>query len=335
MNAAAASEYNGYLYDAKGSVKGTIQVKVGKLGKGDMASVKATVIVGSSKKALKGADGGKAKILADGPTEIGLSGGEPCSVLLGADALSGVYGAYFIEGSRNFFASKDKIEQGRANGILDKWLGPVNVVSEGGVVTVTIAKKGKAKVKGTLANGTKVSANAVFLVGEEWRCVPVVAPKANLSFSLWLSRDGRTAAVEGLGDDVLVGRAGALGADAKFHVDKTAALWSQIQGEVLTEYLPDGIPVRQDGKKWVLPKAGKIVFKNGEIDESKKGDNAAALKLTYKAADGSFKGSFKAYAIVDGKLKATTVNVTGVMVNGVGYGTATVKGNGSVSVTIE
>ena len=315
-------------------MKGTIQVKVGKLGKGDMASVKATVIVGSSKKALKGADGGKAKILADGPTEIGLSGGEPCSVLLGADALSGVYGAYFIEGSRNFFASKDKIEQGRANGILDKWLGPVNVVSEGGVVTVTIAKKGKAKVKGTLANGTKVSANAVFLVGEEWRCVPVVAPKANLSFNLWLSRDGTKAAAPEV-SGAHVGKAGVLAGKSAFHIAKQAELWAQIPGAVLTEYLPDGIPVSQEGKKWVLPKAGKIALKNGEVDESKKGDNAAALKLTCKAKDGSFKGSFKAYAVVGGKLKATTVNVAGVMINGVGYGTATVKGKGAVEVTIE
>ena len=35
------------------------------------------------------------------------------------------------------------------------------------------------------------------------------------------------------------------------------------------------------------------------------------LKLTYKAKDGSFKGSFRVYALVDGKIKACSANVTG------------------------
>jgi hypothetical protein len=103
----------------------------------------------------------------------------------------------------------------------------------------------------------------------------------------------------------------------------------------MTDYLPDGVSVTQSGKKWVLPKAGKIAMKKGVVDDSKKGDNPAALKISYKAADGSFKGSFKAYADVGGKLKTTTVNVTGVMIDGVGYGTATIKKVGSVPVSIE
>ena len=36
-----------------------------------------------------------------------------------------------------------------------------------------------------------------------------------------------------------------------------------------------------------------------------------------------------------GKPKATTVNVTGVLVDGVGYGAATVKKVGGVSVKVE
>ena len=74
--------------------------------------------------------------------------------------------------------------------------------------------------------------------------------------------------------------------------------------------------------------------KDGTVDASKLGENPSALKLTYKASDGSFKGSFKTYADLNGRPKATTVKVVGVLVNGVGYGTATVKG-GSAPVTIE
>ena len=49
------------------------------------------------------------------------------------------------------------------------------------------------------------------------------------------------------------------------------------------------------------------------------------LKLTYRQKDGSFKGSFKAYAVANGKLKGYTVSVAGVMVGNVGHGTATLK----------
>ena len=91
----------------------------------------------------------------------------------------------------------------------------------------------------------------------------------------------------------------------------------------------------QKGTKWTLPKAGKVVYKDGAVDGSKLGENPSALKLTYKAKDGCFKGSFKVYADNGGKLKATTVNVTGVVINGVGYGTATIKKVGSVPVKVE
>ena len=90
------------------------------------------------------------------------------------------------------------------------------------------------------------------------------------------------------------------------------------------------------GAKWTLPKAGKVAYLRGttDVDEAKLLENPSALKLTYTAKTGAFKGSFKAYADVGGKPKGTTVKVTGVLVNGVGYGTATVKGD-SAAVTVE
>ena len=342
----AASEYNGYLYNANtGAVAGSIQVKVGKPGKDGKAAVKATVVIGAAKKSLK-ADGGKAAIAADGPTTMRLVGGESCEVTLGAEGLSGSYGSYLIDGARNFFTSKDKGEQGAANVILEKWIGAVNVAwrEEGAArsviapyqtLSVTIGKKGKAKVAVTLANGTKATANAQMLVGEEWLCVPVVVTKkASLAFTLWLPRTGGEAVVTGLGDDVVAGKPGSLKADAKFRIDADA--FSAAWGQRALPYLPDGMAVTQSGAKWTLPKAGKVQkAKDGTIDTSKLGDNPSGLKLTYKAKDGSFKGSFKVYADNAGKLKATTVNVSGVVIDGIGYGTATVKNVGSVEVGIE
>jgi hypothetical protein len=104
---------------------------------------------------------------------------------------------------------------------------------------------------------------------------------------------------------------------------------------VIADYIPDGAKVTSNGGKWVLPKAGKVVYKNGAVDESKLGENPSGLKLTYKAKDGSFKGSFKVYSVNGGKLKATSVNVAGVVINGIGHGTATIKKVGGVPVTVE
>ena len=332
-----ASEYNGYLYDEKsGDAKGTIQVKVGKPNnKTGLAAVSATVVVGAKKVTLKAADKGKAAIASDGPTAVELAGkgAEACEVVLGADGLVGSYGAYAIDGARNFFASKDKGEVSEANGVLSKWLGSFMVVWDGGSLSVSVAAKGKVKVSGALANGTKVTANTVLLVGEEWSCISVAAQKANLAFVLWLSHDGKTIEAEGLGDGVLVGKPGTLANGAAFRIDAVA--FASVFGQTMLPYLPNGVPVERKGTKWTLPKAGKVVYKNGAVDESKLGENPCGLKLTYKAKDGTFKGSFKVYAEVKGKPKATTVNVSGFMLNGVGYGTATVKGKGSVAVTIE
>ena len=340
-----ASVYDGCLYDrTTGALMGTIQVKVGKakLDKKTQAfaaSVKATVTgMDGKKKTLKAADKGKAAISSDGPTTIALSGGEACEVILGAEGMTGFYGSYAIDGARNFFTSKDKVEQGAANSVLARWIGPVNVVWSGGSASVSIGKKGKAKATVTLADGTKATASGQLLVGEKWLCVPVAATKkAKLAFILWLPRDGGGVVVEGLPADAVAGRPGAFKPGAKFRVSKTAALWSRIPGRVLADYLPDGTPVAANGAKWTLPKAGKVAYLRGtaDIDETKLLDNPAALKLSYKAKDGSFKGSFKVYAEVDGRLKATTVKVAGVMVDGVCHGTATVKKIGYAAIAIE
>ena len=61
------------------------------------------------------------------------------------------------------------------------------------------------------------------------------------------------------------------------------------------------------------------------VDTSKGKTNRSGLKLSYTPKTGLFKGSFKVYALESSKLKKYTVNVTGVVVNGAGYGQATMK----------
>ena len=339
---ALASVYDGYLY-RNGSLAGTIQVKVGKPNtKTGLATVKATVVgTDGNKKTLRAADRGKVKLASNGPSTVSLVGGDTCVVTLGAKGMGGTYGNYEIDGGLNVFTSKDAADKAVAAGVLGKLQGAVNVAwrlagdgSPYHTLSVTIAAKGKAKVVGTLADGTKVSAKGQLVVGEEWCCVPVVYAKrgVNLRFAVWLPMNAlaaRSTRAVGL-PDAIVGKPGTLKDGATFR------LGASLGDAKYSAYLPDGLPVT-GGARWTLPRAGKVVYAKGTttVDAAKAGENPSALKLTYKAKDGTFKGSFKAYADVGGKPKATTVKVTGVLVNGVGYGTATAQKSGGVAVKVE
>ena len=123
----------------------------------------------------------------------------------------------------------------------------------------------------------------------------------------------------------------------------------------LEDLLPDGEPVTALGGKWKFAKATSVKWakpKKGAatpdifdadsgkgliVDTSAGKTNVSGLKLTYTPKKGTFKGSFKVYALEgEGKarkLKKYTVNVSGVVVGGVGYGVATCK-NPAVNWTV-
>jgi hypothetical protein len=79
--------------------------------------------------------------------------------------------------------------------------------------------------------------------------------------------------------------------------------------------------------KWTKDKVTKEF--GLEVDESGGKTNRSALKLSYVAKTGIFKGSFKAYALEEknGKTKLVkyTVNVFGFVVDGKGIGQASIK----------
>ena len=345
----AAAVYDGYVVQ-DGVVKGTVQVKVAKAkvkkakkskskveGEGEdggiSAAVTATVQLVGEKKKLS-FKGGVAD--AAGTVSVMSAGGYELDVSLGVNGLGGELrraggGApYQVDGARNVFSAKDA--KALAKEIESMWVGAINVVGDDVVLAVSVAKKGKVKVSGTV-NGAKVTATSQLLVGETACCVPVVVPKENLAFNLWLMDDG-TVEIDGL-EGAVVGKAGTLKSGAAFAFGDTAAKGLAALPGLLTEHLPDGLEVMQNKTKWVVApdekgkaaKAGKVMFdkKKGAIDEAKLGENPSALKLTYTAKTGSFKGSFKAYTLIDNKVKAYTFNITGVMIGDAAYGTATLK----------
>ena len=133
---------------------------------------------------------------------------------------------------------------------------------------------------------------------------------------------------------------------AKVYVDGGRGATALPTG-ALEELLPNGEPVIAAGGKWKFAKAAGVKWakpKKGAalpemydeaagkgliVDTSADKTNLSAMKLTYTPKKGMFKGSFKMYALegtgTATKLKKYTVKVSGVVVGGVGYGTATCK----------
>ena len=188
---------------------------------------------------------------------------------------------------------------------------------------------------------SKFSASAQLLVGERECALAVSWTKKSASVAclVWFREDGSVECGNlpgGASALIANARAGAgLAAGAAFHVDG-AALAAAVPG-MLTELLPDGQAVRMKGVGFDIDNPGKVALlkdKSG-VDLSKAGTNPSGLKLKYVAKNGTFTGSFSAYAISGGKLKKVKVQVSGVVLGGRGYGTASVRKTGSWPATIE
>ena len=293
--------------------------------------------------------------------------GRTLDLLVGADGIAGVFGDYGIDGARNVFSSRDATDRERASHVIGQIsysYGTVNLAwestrEEDGTpcgwngLSLKVGSAGRTRITGTLADGTRVSATAqLILVGGypdgEQCCIPVVVDKKphRLAFCLWfreiidlctpynLSCQG----VEGLDGDVRFGGAWMIG-DAAFRVD-TGALGELFDDWTYEGYGPDGVSVEQVGTKWRVAggaRPGRVVLdRDGFVDEAKAGENPSALTLAYRAKEGTFTGAFKYYVpSARGAPLAKTVNVYGVVVQGVGYGTAVVRGKGAVSVMVD
>ena len=122
-------------------------------------------------------------------------------------------------------------------------------------------------------------------------------------------------------------------------------------GELQTWLLPAEVGFDIVKGKWKFARNASVKISKdpatGEymlaVDTGRNGDktNVSAVKLTYTAKTGKFKGSFKVYDVVSTgsrpRLKKYTVNVSGFVLDGKGTGQATCKrpAGGPWSVTVE
>lgn len=112
---------------------------------------------------------------------------------------------------------------------------------------------------------------------------------------------------------------------------------------VQTSLLPDGEPVIAKNGKWSFATAASVkMLKNKEtkekelvVDTSKGKTNLSGIKLTYTPKAGTFKGSFKVYALQNNMLKKFSAKVNGLVVGDKGYGVATIPKVGDFAVTVE
>ena len=223
-----------------------------------------------------------------------------------------------------------------------------------GTATVKIgkvnARKGtvKVSVSGTLLTGKKVSASATVspdladgsLLGE----LAFKSPVGAMNFVL--EHDAETGSfrffAQGLG--YAISDAGETQVGGAFDVEELSfsAEFDELdlpEGYDLVVDAPSGEPVSvtKKGTKLACGKAASPKYKKVDgayeltgLDDEKK-PNLTGLKLTYSASKGTFTGSFKIYASNEGvasgkpKLKKYTAKVTGIVIDGSGAGSVTVK----------
>lgn len=228
-------------------------------------------------------------------------------------------------------------------------------------LSVTIGSKGKSHVVGAMPDGTRVAVSSTLIAGDGCACLPVVVPlyagkAGGFAFALWFtwSEDGSESQVNvaGLSDwDATMNKAAPFeaifGEPIVGLVSSSAMTGTKTFGmddffeEIGAEdgFSPNGTEIEMSGTRWKVPRADGVRFSKDDgwyVADDREYGNPAGLKLTYSAKTGAFKGSFKVFAETDeGRSKKYTATVTGVAVEGVGYGTATIKKVGSVPVKIE
>ena len=211
------------------------------------------------------------------------------------------------------------------------------------------AKKGTSKIGGsvTLLDGKKITIKAVTVSGIDGKSPVTVSLEVKGRGTMHVAIGGTTFAGS-LGDGhVQSASVGVAWGGASAAVSVETDDMSAFPGKVLADLLP--APEVADvnkgkwtfkkaaGVKWAKPKKGAELpeiydAESGKglvVDTSKGKTNLSGMKLTYTPKKGTFKGSFKVYELQGSgkgtKLKKYTFKVSGVVVDGIGYGLAVCK----------
>ena len=210
-----------------------------------------------------------------------------------------------------------------------------------GVVQVKVgkaSKNGEVAVSGTITglDGKKLTAKGGKVAVNGESATATLAVKDGTAATVTIGKNGVSGSWNGA--EIKSAEVGGnwTRTDAKVYVDA-----ANLPAGTIEELLPDGEPVLAKGGKWAFNKGASVKLSKdkskAEWDTSGGKSNLSSMKLTYTPKTGLFKGSFKVYALEAAKLKKYTANVTGVVVDGKGYGQATIKkpASGPWAVTVE
>lgn len=367
-NFKAASTFHGYLVEDD-ALCGIAEVKIAKgswnsTDEETNAVVNASVVLLGNAKKLKArgvmseSEGGEVEFSSlDATLSFDYEGG----------LLKGSFGSAEFVAYDDGLKSSDYNRRSAARAVGDDFSGNYAVVLSTddntgyAALSVEMRSNGKARVKGTLPDGTSFSSTSYVLNGyEEGSYTDVVVPvfaqlyrkAGGLGLLLRFSRedDEVTVSVESISaligpsgeatayfGDLAAGKVGALSQGEHSVTADISAL--EASGEMVEDDLsPDGTEFAVAGSRWTFPKADRVKFVRDDesYETTVENGNPAGIKLSYTAKTGSFKGSFKVYSVTEsGRSKKRTASVAGVVVDGVGYGTALIKKVGAVPIVLE
>ena len=327
VEGAAAQTYDSVLTDASGVPMGVATFKTARKARTGAIKVTGRIqISGGRATTLTGVTAGTEgeKIL------LSKTGSQvTASVTIGTDGLVGSYNdgtaTYTVQGARNPFRAKDAAATARAATFQKNfWTFALANAGDGGsgysAFSVATATKGKVKVTGYLGDGSKVMVSAQALFGENGKVlVPVIGK--NRVFSMLLEFDNwKLSAVKGVSGWKTTKSAGVWSPDAIFSVNSGAGvvpetMYLQIEGF--------NSAAGVGGKQVVVSPVDDAVLSNGRKWAGTKG--ISDLNVTFVQKDGTFKGSFNIYVTDGARPKKIRANVSGVVINGVPYGTAVIR----------
>ena len=350
----SARTYDGYIL-SDGMMAGRLSLKVGRANsRTGLSKFSATLYQLGTKKAVYSA---KAVLDASAATTVTLgkssgSGDDTLSLTISGDTLIGSIGDRTIAGGRNQSAAREARAAeyaARKGKVYNVVLSASNPSGSGAsfangysALAVKIMAKGKASITGTMSDGKRVSASGLQMtLAEEGAgaCLPVLVPmytgkRGGFAFLLWISFDGALS-VTGLSKwDASC--SAAVPFTAELSCVDVAALAPPADGQLLFSVdaaaFPatiGGLPVLSD----LLPNGVPVTVASGSMKASQA--DVSKLSISRTASTGLLKGSFKACLQNGERTKKQSISFRGVVVNGKGYGAATVKKTGSVAVKLE
>ena len=359
----SAHAYNGYVLDGD-ALAGSVQIKIAK-GRYSRAAEETTATATATFQLL-----GEGKVVAKGVIHEDATGelvhsrsSRQFSISVDGETASGSFDGMEVVAVRDVFSSSAKADKAKSAALLKEIERCYNVVfsavsdDEYGFsgyagISLQTDKRGTAKISGSLPDGTKLSASAPMVCAEEMVFVPAVLPaykgkKGGIAFVMYLSAGD--AAIEDVSG--WIGPGGiTVGSLEAVEVSSVSSMSSgehvfaadisgfAIDGESVDDSLsPHGTPVKVHSGKWSVAKADTVRFVRGEGYEiSRDNGNPSGMKLSCAAKTGLFKGKFNVYSITEsGKSKRRTATVSGIVVDGIGYGCASIKNVGAIPILVE